>query len=515
MYDYVIVGAGSAGCVLANRLTEDPDVRVALVEAGPPDTADEIHMPAAVAALAGSRQDWDYDTLPELACDRRRIYLPRGKTLGGSSSVNAMVYIRGNRADYDAWRDAGNPGWGYDDLLPYFKRAEDNERGADEFHGVGGPLAVSDSRANTPIGDAFVESALAAGHQANPDFNGPAQEGVGRYQLTQRDGRRASAAACYLHPVADRDNLTIETYMHVRRVLFEGTRAVGVEAERMGEVTELRAEREVLVCGGAYNSPQTLVASGIGRAEELATLQIPQVVELTGVGMNLQDHANVWLRWETEEPVSLWGALTEENMALFGAGSGPLTSNGAETGGFARSSDALQAPDLQFHFFVGPFEEDGPSQGHGLAAAVCLLTPRSTGYVLHARMDPLNKPFIRHAYYAEPADMDAMVEGLRMLWDICGRDPLARHCNVPIGVPDGDDEDSLRAYVRRATQTLYHPTGTCMMGSGPEAVVDAELRVHGTEGLRVVDCSVMPSVPRGNTNAPVIAVAERAADLIR
>ena len=231
--------------------------------------------------------------------------------------------------------------------------------------------------------------------------------------------------------------------------------------------------------------------------------------------MNLQDHANVWLRWNTDEPVTLWGALTEENMALFEAGTGPLTSNAAETGGFARTADHLSAPDLQFHFFPGPYEEDGPATAHGFAAAVCLLTPRSSGYVLHARTDPLNKPFIRHDYYSDPADMDTMVKGVRMLWEICRQEPLAGRCNEPTGVPEGDDDESIRAYIRRSTQTLYHPVGTCKMGTGPEAVVDSELRVHGTEGLRVVDCSVMPSVPRGNTNAPVIALAERAADLIR
>jgi choline dehydrogenase len=298
-------------------------------------------------------------------------------------------------------------------------------------------------------------------------------------------------------------------------VLFDGTRAVGVETERLGEISEFRAEREVLVCGGAYNSPQILTASGIGRSEELTALQIPIVTDLPGVGMNLQDHVNVWLRWDCNEPVTLWGALTEENMALFEQGTGPLTSNAAETGGFGRTSDGLSAPDVQFHFFPGPYEEDGPAQAHGFGAAVCLLTPKSTGYVLHARTDPLNKPFIRHDYYAEPEDMAAMIDGVRMLWDICRQEPLAQHANIPTGIPDDDSDDAIRAFVRKASQTLYHPVGTCKMGSGPEAVVDAELRVHGVEGLRVVDASIMPAVPRGNTNAPVIAVAEKAADLIR
>ncbi|MDX6641510.1 MAG: choline dehydrogenase, partial [Solirubrobacteraceae bacterium] len=368
MYDYVIVGAGSAGCVLAARLTEDPDVSVLVLESGPPDTNQNIHVPLGYLQLGRTEIDWDLATAPEPFCDNRRIPLPRGRVLGGSSSMNAMVYIRGNRADYDGW---GIPGWSYDDLLPYFIKAEDNERGASEFHGAGGPLPVSDSRSRNPMAVAFAEAGVEAGFPANDDFNGATQDGFGLYQVTQRNGMRASAAVAYLHPAMERPNLTVMPYMHVHRVLFEGTRAVGVAAAQLGQVNEFRAEREVILCGGTYNSPQLLTASGIGRGEELTALQIPIVAELPGVGMNLQEHANVWLRWDTDEPVTLFGALTEENMALFEQGTGPLTSNAAETGGFARTSADLAAPDMQFHMFPGPFEEDGPASAHGFAACVC------------------------------------------------------------------------------------------------------------------------------------------------
>ena len=291
MYDYVIVGAGSAGCVLASRLTDDPDVSVLLIEAGPPDSSDNIHVPVALSQLMHSQLDWDYSTLPERFADRRRIHLPRGKTLGGSSSTNWMVYIRGHRADYDEWRDEGCEGWGYDDLLPYFKRAEDNERGASEYHGVGGPLRVSEGRSRNPMTEAFLEACDQAGQRRNEDFNGAEQDGFGRYQVTQSDGRRCSTAVGYLRPAMSRPNLTVETFLQVHRVLFEGDRAVGVQAERMGELKEVRAEREVILCGGAYNSPQLLMLSGIGSAERLTMLQIPVVADLPAVGQNLQDHA--------------------------------------------------------------------------------------------------------------------------------------------------------------------------------------------------------------------------------
>ncbi|MEA2386766.1 MAG: choline dehydrogenase [Thermoleophilaceae bacterium] len=517
-YDYVIVGAGSAGCVLAARLSEDPAVSVLVIEAGPPDVKENIQVPAAFGSLFKTDVDWDYATFPEPGCNNRMMYMPRGKTLGGSSAINAMVYIRGGRADYDGWRDLGNPGWGYEDVLPYFKRSEDNERGEDEFHGVGGPLAVSESRSNNPMADAWVEAAAAAGLEPNEDFNGAAQDGVGRYQVTQRNGMRCSTAAAFLHPAAERPNLTVETRMHVHRVMLDGTRAVGVAGEQNGAPVEVRAEREVLLCAGSYNSPQLLLLSGIGPAEELAMREIEPVLDLPGVGRNLQDHVQIGGIWTTEEPVSLiLGAEPEYQQAFAERGEGPLTSNVAETGGFWRSSDGLDAPDLQFHCAPVMFVDEGLGDpvAHGVSFGACLLTPESAGTVSLRSNDPTAKPAIRHNFYAEQADVDRMLTGLRKVYEIAGQGPLAAYCRELWLGPASDSDADLRAHMGRSSQVLYHPAGTCAMGSGPEAVVDHELRVRGTEGLRVVDCSIMPKVVRGNTNAPTIMIGERAADLIR
>jgi len=516
-YDYVIVGAGSAGCVLANRLTEDPGVSVLLLEAGGPDTNDLIHMPAAFSLLYRTDQDWDHSTVWEPHANNRRIYLPRGRTLGGSSSINAMIYIRGNRADYDDWvTEDGCRGWGFDDLLPYFKRAEDNERGPSEWHGAGGPLGVADGRSRNALSKAFLDAAQAMGLPANDDFNGPRQDGVGWYQVTHRNGMRGSTAVSYLHPVADRPNLTVETHHQAVKLLFDGTRATGVVTLRLGEPHEHRAEREVLVCGGAYNSPQLLMLSGIGNPDELALLDVETVAELPTVGGNLHDHPNAGAIWLTDSDEGLFGAMSEANLGLFARGEGPLTSNVAETGGFVRTRDGLDAPDVQLHFVPALFLAEGlvPGQEPGLTAGACVLKPRSRGRVALGSPDPTAKPLITHNYLQEPEDVASLVAGVRMLLELGEHSPLRELISAPFLVPDSASDEDVERHCRATMQTLYHPVGTCKMGTGEDAVVDLDLRVRGVEGLRVVDASVMPTVPRGNTNAPVIAIAERAADLI-
>jgi len=512
MYDYVIVGAGSAGCVLAARLSEDPDVSVLLLEAGGPDTKENIHVPLGYLQLQRTDVDWDYVSAPEPNCGGRRIALPRGKVLGGSSSINAMVYIRGNRRDYDEW---GAEGWAWDDLFPYFLKAEDNERGASDWHAVGGPLPVSEQRSGMALSPAWVEAGVEAGLARNEDFNGAEQEGVGMYQVTQRDGMRASAAVAYLHPaMAQRENLTVMPYMQVNRVLFEGRRAVGVEASRLGEAQELRAEREVILCGGSFNSPQLLMLSGVGPAEHLEMREVELLLDRPAVGQNLSDHACAWAVWAATEPSSLLAAMEPAALEEFEASkTGPFASNFAEAGGFARVGDGAQAPDVQFHTVPLQILDEGFSdpETHGVWASACLLTPESRGEVRLASNDPTAQPVIRNSFYSAEADMERMIAAMRLTLEICGQPALRGFCAQPNWVPNGDSDDALRAHVARTTFPIYHPVGTCAIGS----VVDPELRVEGLEAIRVVDASVMPKVPRGNTNAPVIALAERAADLIK
>jgi choline dehydrogenase len=510
MYDYVIVGAGSAGCVLANRLSADPSVSVLLLEAGPPDASQNIHVPLGYLKLAHTEVDWDYWGAPEAQCNNRRIPLPRGRVLGGSSSINAMVYIRGNHRDYDEW---GIEGWAWEDLLPYFIKAEDNERGASEWHGVGGPLAVSDQRSGNLITRAFVDAGVQAGLPRNEDFNGAEQDGVGMYQVTQRGGLRASAAAAYLHPVMGRENLTVLPYMQVHKVLFEGTRAVGVLAAQLGELKELRAEREVILCGGAYNSPQLLMLSGVGPAEHLSMREIEVLLDQPAVGENLSDHAATYTVHTTPAPESLLLALEPAALEQYMATqTGPFASNLAESGGFARVGAAVSAPDVQFHVAALQIVEEGTRDpdAHGVWVSPCLLTPNSRGSVSLRSNDPTAKPIIRNAFYSEGDDMERMIEAVRLAQEICGQPAMSPYCVEPYTCPEDDSERALRAHIASTTYAVYHPAGTCAIGS----VVDPQLNVIGLQGIRVVDASVMPVVPRGNTNAPTIAIAERAADLI-
>ena len=523
MFDYIIIGAGSAGCVLANRLSEDPTVKVLLLEAGPRDWHPFIHMPAGLAKLVNRKGvNWDYDTAPEPNLGNRRLWWPRGKVLGGSSSINAMCYIRGVARDYDEWGAAAS-GWNWDAVLPYFRRAEGNTRGADALHGAGGPLSVSDLRHHNPLSDVFIAAANQAGIASNDDFNGPSQEGVGLYQVTQRDGARCSSAVAYLDPAKPRPNLTVQTGAMVERVTFDRRRANGVRYALGGKPAQAAATREVLLCGGAINSPQTLMLSGIGPADELRTLGIEVVNDNAGVGANLQDHLDICTLQHSTRRVT-YDRINEPKMAFDyflrghkGAGS----SNIAEAGGFFRSPLAPdERADIQFHFVPAMLDDHGRRRlpGDGYTLHACFLRPRSRGRLSLASNRATDKPRIQPNYLsdAEGFDLKMMLECAKISRSIFAAKAFDPYRGAPIFPRRSDLSDAeLVEFIRAKAESVYHPVGTCRMGDDDAAVVDASLRVRGVEGLRVVDASVMPTLPGGNTNAPTIMIAERAADLIK
>ncbi|MBN8481184.1 MAG: choline dehydrogenase [Xanthomonadales bacterium] len=521
-YDYVIVGAGSAGCVLAGRLSADPTKRVLLLEAGGRDWHPFIHMPAGIAKLVNTTWlNWNCTTEPEPNLDGRRLWWPRGKVLGGSSSINAMCYTRGAPGDYDEWaRVAADSRWSWQPVLERFKRSEDNERGADAWHGRGGPLGVADLRHRNVLSEAFIDAAVAAGHVRNTDFNGAHQQGVGWYQVTQRNGARCSTARAWLHGARHRRNLVVHTHAHAERVLLAGTRAVGVDYRHHGRLK--RAEgAEIILCGGALNSPHLLMLSGIGPADHLREQGVPVRHASPDVGANLQDHLDICTLQRSTRAVS-YDRTNDVAVALEfllhrrGVG----TSNIAECGGFVRSRFAEDDRcDLQFHFVPALLDDHGRHrlEGNGYTLHACALRPRSRGRLRLKSTDPAQPVAIQANYLGdgEGHDLRLMIEGVRLSREIFAQAAFAPYRGDEIfpGI-EVEDERALEAFVRRKAETIYHPVGTCRMGVDADAVVDSELRVHGLSGLRVVDASIMPTLPGGNTNAPTIMIAEHAADLL-
>jgi choline dehydrogenase len=514
-FDYVIVGAGSAGCVLAGRLSENPAVRVLLLEAGTGRRPFASRVPAAFSKLFKTRHDWAYFTEPEPELGGRRLYVPRGKLLGGSSAMNAMIYVRGNPLDYDEWAEQGAEGWSYADVLPFFERAEDQARGKLPGHGVGGPLRVEDLVGKNPLSIAFVDACEKVGIARNDDFNWGSQDGAGFYQVTQRGGSRWSAADAYLFPALGRENLVAVRGAHVTRIVFEEKRATGVEYVRGGRKTSARANREIILAAGTIGSPQLLMLSGVGPARELARVGVSVVADIRGVGENLQDHPIVGIAYACKEPVSLLNAERIGALAVYLVSKkGPLTSNVAEAGAFVRTSSALDAPDVQFHFAPAFFVEHGfvKPPGHGMSLGPALVRPRSRGRLTLASADPFAPPRIQGNVLSDVRDMKAMVEGLELARRIMAATPFDRYRGAEF-LPGAQAKTAaeLEAHVRATAELLYHPAGTCKMGNDELAVVDANLRVRNVEGLRVADASVMPVVTRGNTNAPTLMIAERLA----
>ncbi len=523
MFDYVIIGAGSAGCVLANRLTADASAKVLLLEAGCPDKKQEIHIPAAFNKLFKSECDWAYQTEELEHMNRRRMFWPRGKVLGGSSSINAMVYSRANRGDHDAWRALGIEGWSYNDLLPYYKKSEHNERfaalGANEFHGTGGEMNIADLRCVNPLTHHFLEAAGHCGLNRNDDVNGASQEGVGILQVNQKGGKRHSAAVAFLKPVLSRSNLTVKTGAHVTRILFDNHKAASVEFIQNGKTEHAGVNREIILSGGSINSPQTLMLSGIGPADQLRALDIPVIADLPGVGQNLQDHLLIGVEYQCNEPIGLHKADNVKNILnylLFKKG--PLTSNVAEAAAFLKTDASLPIPNIELVFAPVFYMDNGFKNPdfHGFSIGVALQKPESRGFIKLKSKDPFAAPAIQPNYLASEMDMAACVESVKISREILNSKPFDRFRGKEWWPGEAaKNDEGIAEHIRQTAETIYHPVGTCKMGVDPKAVVDERLRVRGVEGLRVVDASVIPIQITGHTNAPTIAIAEKAADLIR
>jgi choline dehydrogenase len=525
-FDYIIIGAGSAGCVLANRLSEDPSVEVALLEAGGRDLNPWIHVPAGYYRNFNNPAiTWQYGSGPEPHLENRIVPWPRGKVLGGSSAINGLLYVRGQHQDFNVWRQLGNVGWSFEDVLPYFKRSEDQERGADEYHGAGGPLGVSNVRlSQNAICDAFIAGCEAAGIKRNDDFNGADQEGVGYFQLTNRNGRRCSSAVAYLNPAKSRPNLTIITRAQVEHLILDGKRITGVRYAEHGAPKTAHARREIILSAGAIGSPQILELSGIGAPAVLKAAGVAVAHELPGVGENLQDHLQIRFIYKT----SISGSLNEvwhSPVARVKAGlewmmqrRGILTIGAGAVGAFAKSRPGLDEPDIQFHFL--PLSADRPGQGlhpfKGVTVTVCQLRPESRGHIHITTADPEASPAILSNYLAAELDRQVLLDGMKLIRKAVSQKPFAQHVEAEyLPGPDVTSDDALMAYARAYATTVFHPCGTCKMGSDPMAVVDARLRVRGLTGLRVADASIMPTMTSGNTNAPTIMIGEKASDMIR